>query len=164
MNKYWIIVNGQPIGPFTASEIKVRRDFTASLPVWSTNMPDWSTAGQVPELAQYLDCGASEVSTPQEAEEKPKATSSWINPAQAPVQEGVKPPTYLVWNIILLLLANMLCGIIGVIFGLTVTRRWYAGNPEGAQKASNGAAWCIMIGIVLGLITWPFQLLVPYII
>lgn len=160
MKKYWIIVNKQPAGPFTAEELKMRRDFTAELPVWFADLADWSTVGQVPELAALLHAEPAEAAEAAVEE----VASAWVHPAQAPVANVEKPRTYIVWNIVLLLLANMLCGIIGIIFGTMVSRRWYAGDYEGAQKASNGAVWCIMIGIVLGLISWPFQLLVPYII
>lgn len=159
MKKYWIIVNGQPTGPFTPNEIKARPDFTPELPVWSSDMPDWSTAGQVDELAALLPQEA-----PAEAPAPAPQASAWVRPVIAAEIDGVKKPrTYIVWNIILIFLGNMICAAVGIICGMMSTRRWLAGNVEGAQKASNGAAWCIMTGIVLALVSLPFSMLMPYI-
>ncbi len=179
MKKYWIIENGKPIGPFTASELKVRRDFTPGLPVWYSGLPDWTTVGELPELSILLP--EEEISQPHEQQIKEKESSveeqnlgfnsNWIRPQQEPVQPKVsfvvektkQPPTYVGWNIFMTLCCCLPVGLIGLVYGSTVNRRWLSGDIEGAQKASDIAAWCLILSIVLSLVSWPFQMIYSFI-
>lgn len=167
MRKYWIIVNGQPQGPFTANEIKDRADFTPELPVWANDMPDWLTAEKVPELAAFFNVQVKEEvkvePQPQPRKQTPRKQTPWVQPLTIAKEiDGVKKPkSYIIWNIILIFFGNLICAAIGIIFGMVSNKRWVSGNVEGAQKASNGAAWCIMIGIVLALVSLPFSMLMP---
>lgn len=183
MKKYWIIENGKPIGPFTSSELKVRRDFTSKLPVWYSGLPDWTTVGELPELSVLLP--EEEVSQPQEQVEEETLDSQqvkteqpenfgsgngWI-PRQQPEQPKVslvieknkQPPTYVGWNILMTICCCLPLGLIGLIYGSTVNRRWISGDTEGAQKASDIAAWCLILSIVLSLVCWPFQMIYTFI-
>lgn len=167
MKKYWIIENGKPIGPFTSSELKVRRDFTATLPVWCAELPDWTTVGQLPELA----CLLPEQSEPQQQPRTNTAfggysgTSAWLgqNLTEQQVRASVatesvrRPNTYMGWSILLLICCCLPLGIAGLVFGSMVNRRWLNGDVEGARKASENVEWCLIIGIVAALVMWPFQ-------
>lgn len=173
MKKYWIIENGRPIGPFTSSELKVRRDFTAALPVWSAELPDWTTVGQLPELAVLLEDEPQpqvnetvtvEVEEPAAPQPEPAASQQqptpWIITAPPEEIEGVaRPKSYMGWNIAMLICCCMPAGVIGLIFGSQVNRHWMRGNVWAALKASEYAEWCVILSFVLGLVAWPFQML-----
>ncbi len=169
--KYWIIVDGKPQGPFSIDDLRLRRDFAAELPVWSKGLSDWTTAGQVEELAAALEnCApeevtAEEVSSPSRPSRPEQSSGAetggrrWVSEA-AVTEEGEKiPNTYMGWNIAMTLCCCMPMGIAGIIFSSMVKQRWYRGDIEGAKKASEIAAWCLILSIVLGLVSWPFQML-----
>lgn len=162
MKKYWIIDNGRPIGPFSADDLRVRRDFTASLPVWYEGLPDWTTAGALPELASMLEQPQPQ---PQQQSFQPQgqqpftaatSSSAFVNYAAAPLT-AKKPRSLIIWNAILIFFC-FIPGIIGVVYGMKTNRMWRLGNEEGALRASNAASWCLIIGIVLTLVITPFQI------
>ncbi len=177
MKKYWIIVDGQPVGPFTSSELKVRRDFSVNLPVWSNDLPDWSTVANVPELACLLETDqtveAREVESDSVREqgqsgpvhEQPQQsvadnTSRWIPQnvyAATAVSTQPRPKTFIGWNIAMLFCCCLVGGVIGIVFGSQVNGKWERGDYEGARRASEIAEWCVIISFVLGLVCWPFQ-------
>lgn len=174
MEKYWIIVDGKPQGPFTPEQLKLRRDFTAELPVWTTGMADWTVAGQVPSLAALLEeVALEEASATQQSQQpaeqinqQPRETvylhsgPSGFTPAaavQAPAEP--MPPSYLAWNIVMTLCCCMIVGVIGIFYSAKVAQKWQRGDIEGARKASDRAAWCLILSFVLGLVGWPFQML-----
>ncbi len=173
MKKYWIIENGRPIGPFSQQELKVRRDFTAALPVWCAEYADWTTVGQVPELACLLEVTTEEetpvaneattvvVEEQVKTEEAPKVQATpWIITTPPDEINGVKrPKSFMGWNIAMLICCCMPAGVAGLIFSSQVNRHWMQGNVEKAQKASEYAEWCVILSFVLGLVVWPFQMI-----
>lgn len=180
MKKYWIIENGKPIGPFSASELTVRRDFTASLPVWCSELPDWTTVGQLPELASLLpqDQQPQQQQQQQPFEQQQQNAQqqgfanygfggAWFNRQQAQRQAAMQanaaetvsqPKTYVGWSILMVFFCLPL-GIVALLLGSMVRRRWNNGDVDGAIKASNGIAWCLIIGIVATLVSFPFQII-----
>lgn len=171
MEKYWIIVEGRPQGPFTADQLKVRRDFTADLPVWTSRLTDWTTVGQLPELASLLS--VTDGDEPSESEvgrfveetvgQAPvaatqRAATGWIQPREE-IDGEKRPSSYLGWNIAMTLCCCMPAGVVGIVFSSMVNQKWQRGDVEGARKASDNAAWCLILAIVLGLVGWPFQML-----
>ncbi len=165
--KYWIIVDGKPTGPFTAEDLRMRRDFTAELPVWTNSLPDWTTAGSVPELAALLTDEEEEpaeevadyIEVTEEAAPQPQpAQSAWVNTASIRRPE-YKPDNYLGWNVAMTLCCCMPMGVIGIFYSAKVNSRWQQGDKEGAAKASEKAAWCLILSFVLGLVGVPFQML-----
>lgn len=181
MKKYWIIENGKPIGPFTSGELKMRRDFRASLPVWYSGLPDWTTVGELAELACLLPADNNvtneavneepqqpqiQQEEPQQPQVNPGFNSKWISPqpnVKVIVGSGKQPSTYVGWNVFMTLCCCLPLGLIGIVYGNMVTRRWMTGDIEGAQKASDMAAWCLILSIVLSLVIWPFQLIFSFV-
>lgn len=171
--KYWIIVDGRPQGPFTPEQLQSRTDFTAALPVWTTGMADWTTAGQVEELAallgeqpepvaDYVEEEVEQVSRPAtepQEEPQPQPQTQWINPLQQEINGEKRPSTYLAWNIVMTLCCCTPAGVVGIIYSSLVNQRWMRGNVEGAKKASEMAAWWLILSFTLGLVFWPFQML-----
>lgn len=186
MRKYWIIENGKPVGPFSQSELKVRRDFTAELPVWCNELPDWTTVGQFPELAcllekqpqpqsetveerveveaTFTEVHQQEPQQPQQPQftEEQRQRNPYINILVTPPDEinGVKrPKSYMGWNIAALLCCCMPVAVAGLIFSSQVSRNWMRGDIDRALRSSEYAQWAFIISFTLGLISWPFQLL-----
>lgn len=50
---YYIMYNGQQIGPVPADQLR-NYGLNPQSMVWTEGMPNWVTAGSVPELAQFL--------------------------------------------------------------------------------------------------------------
>lgn len=174
MEKFWIIVEGKPQGPFTPEQLKLRRDFTAQLPVWTTGMADWTVAAEVPVLAALLEEVVAEEEKEEEYSQFSQSSQSsqeshfshqpnlggGFTPSMAmQVPSEPMPSSYLAWNIIMTLCCCMPVGVVGIIFSAQVAQKWQRGDIEGARKASNRAAWCLILSFVLGLVGWPFQML-----
>lgn len=165
------------MGPFTTSELRVRRDFTRGLPVWYSGLPEWTTVEKLPELACLIE--EEDKNEVKEEEQKqtapppldqpqanpqanpfaPYGNAAWIRVKPMEINGEPCPPTYMGWNIFMLICCCLPLGVLGLIFGSTVSRKWIMGDIEGAKKASDRAAWCIIIGFVLSLVTFPFLLM-----
>lgn len=168
--KYWIIVEGKPTGPFTAEDLRMRRDFTAELPVWTNSLPNWTTVSEVPELAAMLTAEEPEPQeetdyievTSEECAQEPQTQvgSGWVNTSSATIRRAEdKPSNYLGWNVAMTLCCCMPVGLVGIFYSAKVNSRWQQGDKEGAAKASEVAAWCLILSFVLGLVGIPFQML-----
>lgn len=75
------------------------------------------------------------------------------------------PPTYLVWAVLATVLCCMPAGIVAIVYAASVSSKYYAGDIEGARRASRRAEAWIIASVVLGLV-WatlyvPFMLLMP---
>lgn len=67
--------------------------------------------------------------------------------------QGPQPPSYLIWSILCTLLCCFIPGVIAIFFSSQVSGRWYAGDDEGARKASRRAEMWIILSVVLGLVS-----------
>lgn len=70
-----------------------------------------------------------------------------------------KPNTYLVWSILSVILCCMIPGIVAIIYSAKVTSRYEQGDYEGSMQASESAELWLIITIVCGLVSLPFQFL-----
>ncbi len=66
-------------------------------------------------------------------------------------ENRVMPPTYLVWSVVMTLLCCLPAGIVAIIFACQVSSKFYAGDYEGAVKASERAQIWIIVSFVLGI-------------
>lgn len=62
------------------------------------------------------------------------------------------PPTYLVWSVVCLVLCCFIPGIVAVVNSSKVSSCYYAGDLEGARKASERAQIWIIVSFVVGVI------------
>ena len=51
--KYYIAIKGQPVGPFEPEEL-LQHGLDMNSLVWNSSMPQWKSAGLIPELATLL--------------------------------------------------------------------------------------------------------------
>lgn len=76
---------------------------------------------------------------------------------------GPMPSTYLIWSILVTVFCCFIPGIIAIIFSSQVSSRYYAGDMEGARRASRMAEIWIIVSFVLGVLTatlyLPFMLI-----
>lgn len=63
------------------------------------------------------------------------------------------PPNYMILSILSTFLCSTIVGIIAIIFSSQVTSRYYAGDIQGAQRASRNVQICIIISFCLGVLT-----------
>lgn len=170
MANYWIILDAEQLGPFTADEL--RRNYghvlSAETPVWHDGLADWVTLGEVEELTGIITPPAGDGEQPVELPPIPYTTAPMPDPGYRIPPAAVnptfrkrpEPPTYLVWNIIATILCCLPTGVVGIIMSSKVSRRYDLGDFRGARKASEAAAWWLLVSVVLGLVSLPFQILV----
>lgn len=73
------------------------------------------------------------------------------------------PPTYMIWAVLSTLCCCFIPGILAIIYSAQVSSKYYAGDLEGAKKASERAQiWIIVafsIGVVFSAISLPLSLI-----
>ena len=154
MRLYYIVCNGQELGPYTLEELSARR-ITPQTIIRVDGMSDACTAQTLDELRPLFGyqapgpnpyAGAPAYGTPY----------GYGNPMQ-PQNRPVMPPDNLVWSILCVLFFFPL-GIIPLIYSIQVSTHYDRGNYEGAENASRkslqwarglaiAAAVCIGISI-----------------
>lgn len=73
-------------------------------------------------------------------------------PAGTPQDDEPMPPTYLVWSVIMTVICCLPAGVVAIVFSSMVSNRFYAGNIEGAKRASRRAEIWIIVAFVLGVL------------
>ena len=156
MRLYYIVCNGQELGPYTLEELSARR-ITPQTIIRVDGMSDACTAQTLDELRPLFGyqapgpnpyAGAPAYGTPY----------GYGNPMQ-PQNRPAMPPDNLVWSILCVLFFFPL-GIIPLIYSIQVSTHYDRGNYEGAEDASRkslqwarglaiAAAVCIGISIAI---------------
>ena len=72
------------------------------------------------------------------------------------------PPTYLIWSILSTVFCCFIPGIIAIIFSSMVSSKYFAGDIEGARRASRMAEIWIIVSVVLGVVA--ATLYIPFIL
>lgn len=63
------------------------------------------------------------------------------------------PKTYLIWSILSIIICSMIPGIIAIVFSSRVSSLYYAGDIEGAKRASRNAEIWIIVSFCLGVLS-----------
>ena len=63
------------------------------------------------------------------------------------------PSTWLIWSVLTTVFCCFIPGIIAIIFSSQVSAKYYAGDMEGAKRASRMAEIWIIVSVVLGVLT-----------
>lgn len=72
--------------------------------------------------------------------------------AVTPRDDEPMPPTYLVWSVIMTVICCLPAGVVAIVFSSMVSSKFYAGNIEGAKRASRRAEIWIIVAFVLGVL------------
>ncbi len=152
---YWIIVNGIQTGPMTLAELRSRLDITPQTPVWSDGMPDWTTAGCLPELDGMF--GTTPAEEPRHAAAYTPYAATYATKSRDITEP--QPPTYLGWAIAATLCCCLFTGIVAIVYASKVSPAYQSGDYEAARRASEKAGWWCIISFVAGLIWTPFYML-----
>lgn len=145
--EYYIIVNGQNIGPIVESQM-LDYGLTRNTYVWRSGMPQWQLAGNMPELVHLF--------------------------GDVPPQPPVEQPLQQSWpgaiaGLVLGICSIYFCSIpvIGLLlgfFGLRVTKDSYAVYKQDPMRYSNGGILrggriVSYIGLVIGIVCTTVALL-----
>lgn len=81
-------------------------------------------------------------------------------PAQgaAMTQAEPCPPAYIAWSIIVTVLCCTIVGIPAIVFASMTKSAYYRGDLAKAKRYSEITQWFIIAAIVLGAVSWPFQI------
>lgn len=66
--------------------------------------------------------------------------------------EEPMPSTWLIWSVLVTVFCCFIPGIVAIIFSSQVSSRYYAGDIEGARRASKTAEIWIIVSFVLGVL------------
>lgn len=174
--KYWIISDRQQTGPFDEADLE-NIQFDETTPMWHEGLPDWVPAVRIAAAKTILErrmapqpmpdiyqTGAETVIVEDKQPEVYKVEidpqPETVRPIQPADDRRVKPDNYLAWAIVSTILCCVPLGAVAIYFAAQVNTRFAAGDSAGAEKASERAQLWIILAIVLGLITAPFQLLI----
>ena len=173
--KVWIYLDGRQQGPFEAEDLKAKEGFDRNTRIWFEGLPKWTPAGEVPEL-EYLfdDIDGTQIGSDKEKEADKSAEwnekfvhyqpSASVKSPYAPGRmyraaqlDEPCPPTYLGWSIFLLICCCSPFSLAALIASIMVSSYYSNGNLAKSKKASEWAAWLIMISFALGMLPSMFM-------
>lgn len=156
MSQYFYLdANRQQQGPIEASQLP-SYGVNANTMIWCNGMPDWTPAGQVPEVAQYLGYGApqQEATAYQQPGYQQPANPYGYN------QQPPCPSSNLAWAILVTIFCCLPFGIVAIVYASKVSGLYAAGQynaaVEAARKAKNWSLW----GVLTYFIFWVLYFIV----
>ncbi|MCH5222004.1 MAG: CD225/dispanin family protein [Muribaculaceae bacterium] len=178
--KIWIFLDGQQQGPFSLEEL-LDKPVDQNTKVWFEGLPKWYPAGSLDELrplfdgslahnaneindterqqndadntlseTSQLEVNNGEVSAAENTPTSKYAPGTFIRPKNLPDEPC--PPTYIGWSIFLTICCCSPISLAGLVASICVSTFYNNGRIDRARKASEIAAWLIMVAIALGII------------
>lgn len=169
--EYWIIRNDSPIGPLSEQGL-IEADIAPDTKVWRTGLSDWVEASSLEEL-EYIIAQAQQKArhnpipdTPQQpAQHAPQPCEAFeSNNSTVTFETTKQPPTFIGWNVAMLVCCCTIGGIVGLIFSLLSSSNYRNGNFAKAQKWSQWAEIMVIVSFTLGCISWPFSILFNFLL
>lgn len=146
--KYYIAVNGQPVGPYELKDL-LKYGLTMNSLLWNETMSGWTEASNIPEVKSFLR-GAASQSIPPLPPQPRQQYGYFQQPYQQPM--GPMPDTHLVGAILITLFCCVPFGVIAIVKATQVSSCYSRGDYGGAVQSSNEAKKWIIWGIVSYLI------------
>ena len=116
-------------------------------------------------MEQEAACDAEPAQQPQPAQQPyatPQMQTAYAQaaPAQAAAMTQAEPcpPSYIAWSIIVTVLCCTIVGIPAIVFASMTKSAYYRGDLAKAKRYSEITQWFIIAAIVLGTVSWPFQI------
>lgn len=165
--KVWIYLEGKQQGPFEMEDLASKPGFDKDTRVWFEGLPKWYPAGSLTELqslfsdsetetTETISTETAESSAANLSETAPQPDNNPFAPGRMyrrPVQPGVPcPPTYLGWPVFLIICCCSPVSLAALAASICVSTFYGQGNLDKAKKASEWAAWLVMISFALGMI------------
>ncbi len=127
MRKYFYIdANLKQQGPCSIEELR-DAGISRETKVWSTDLADWTDAGQVEELNEIFEYAP------------PAMPSAQPAAPQVDYSQMQRPNSYLAWSIIVTILCCWPLGIPAIIYAARVDSQWMRGEYEEAMRSSRQA-------------------------
>ncbi len=151
MRKYFYTDGVNVFGPFTLEELQDEK-ITRETKIWFQELGEWKPAGEISQLADIFKFIPPPIVT---------KTSNYN--VMDYLNDQKPPKTWLVESILVTLFCCLPFGIAGIVNAAKVESRFYAGDFEGAQRASeNAKKWTMIsfgLGIAFGIIYLLFMLI-----
>ncbi len=155
---YFIIQNGQQLGPFTIDELRLQ-PIDASTPVWAPGFSGWTTAGKVDELQEILNGSFANggIGMPPPYTQQAYGGQQTYQQPNYNTQQGYgnrsnMPHTWLAESIIATILCCVPFGIVGIVYATKVSSLYQQGRYEEAERASRNAKTWTLVSVGVGLI------------
>lgn len=142
--KYYIIIDGNQAGPFTAEALKYHGLRPDSM-VWRQGLDNWVQASSLPELQYLFGYGAA----PQPAMAQPQAWNS----------DPIPHTNWMPWAIVCTVLGvlsgclTLILGIFAIVWANKANNYYNMGNEPKGRAANSTAKTLTIIGLVLGVIS-----------
>lgn len=152
--KYYIAVNGQPVGPYELNDL-LKYGLTMNSLLWNETMSGWTEASNVPEAMSFLRGAASQSIPPLPPQPpQPPQPRQQYGYSQQPYQQpmGPMPDTHMVGAILITLFCCVPFGVVAIIKASQVSSCYSRGDYGGAVQSSNEAKKWIIWGIVSNFI------------
>ncbi len=149
--KYWVIIDDIRKGPLSLEQLK-DLNLAENTPIWHAGLEEWTTIDKIPEVKALIQRTTI-------VEEVPITQVSFSNENNT----EKCPPTYMVWAVLSTLCCCLPLGVVAIVFSSQVAPKYRVKDYDGARKASERAALWVILSFVLGLITFPLQMLLSMI-
>ena len=164
--KVWVYLDGRQQGPFEFEQL-LDMPVDQDTKVWFEGLDKWYPAGTLEQMRPLFDGSltsvrnahtepetetAREVTEVIEIAEQPAGATATAAAALHRQPDEPCPPTYLGWSIFLLICCCSPLSLAAVIASICTSSYYGRGRLDSARKASEVAAWLVMISIALGLI------------
>ena len=164
--KVWVYLDGRQQGPFEFAQL-LDMPVDQDTKVWFEGLDKWYPAGTLEQMRPLFDGSltsvrnahtepetetAREVTEVIEIAEQPAGATAAAAAALHRQPDEPCPPTYLGWSIFLLICCCSPLSLAAVIASICSSSYYGRGRLDSARKASEVAAWLVMISIALGLI------------
>ncbi len=156
MNNYFYLdKNNQQQGPISPQQF-IAYGVTADTLVWCNGMDNWTRAGNISELNEFVS--AQNTNTPPPPHQPNMGNN---NHSQPPLynmnvgHQGATPPcpdSNMVWAILSTICCCLPCGIVSIVYASKVNSRYLTGDYLGAVEASSKAKTWAIVSLVLGLV------------
>lgn len=90
---------------------------------------------------------------PEHSAQTQQAPLGMQTPKPSPMNSEPMPPTNLVWSVLATVLCCFIPGVVAIIMSSRVSAKYYAGDIEGAKRASRASEYWIIASFILGLLT-----------